>query len=304
MLISYVISTVVVFIFFLVGVFSLVTILSNQEGVMYAINNPVYSGKDIPCYINRVDVITPNTRQVAFDNTMAKGCCELIENIYSGHMDVDDMVLHKSFTYDKTDTIPFGCILTRGDIIFVVFRGSKMNVEWVNNLKFYQNNYKEASEKYRNVPSFMKTDTNIKIHCGHLNVYNRIYLLILKVVRNLMKLKKYQICFSGHSMGGCISLILSTEFAFKDFDVISYVFGCPRTGNIDFAKYVDNSSAIIYRVVNTEDSVAESTMSVAPNMKHHEQLYFYSHCGEVKYFTNNWFSVSNNHSISIHRSFF
>jgi hypothetical protein len=304
MVISYVISTVVVFIFFVLGVFSLVTVLSNQEGVMYAINNPVYLGTDRQVYINRVSIVTPVTKQVTFDTTMAKGCCELIENVYSGHMDVDDMVLHKSFTYNKTDTIPFCCILTRGDIIFVVFRGSKMNAEWVNNLKFYQNNYKEACDVYRNVPSFMGSDPGIKIHSGHLNVYDRIYLLIMKTVRNLSKSKKYQICFTGHSMGGCMSLILGTEFSFRGFDVVSYVFACPRTGNLEFAKYVDDSSALIYRVVNTEDSVSESTMSVAPNTKNHKKLYFYAHCGDVKYYAKNWFSVSNNHSISIHRSFF
>lgn len=292
------ITFAVIFIFFIIGVISTLTIMTNKDPVKYSIYNTIKFQTINKPYKYRNIIQTPDVLGVGFSNVMAKACCNLIENIYIDNMKVDNMKVHKIISYSSGDKFIY--ILSRGDVIFVVLRGTLHIQEWINNFKFHQNNYNESLKTNVNTPLFMKTNENIKIHSGFLSTYSRVYTEILDTISELNKISQRQICFSGHSMGGSIAILLGLEFARLGYVTDVYAFGSPRVGNVSFSDYVTKSTANIYRVENTEDAISQSIVSVAPNMTKHDEPYFYSHCGEEHYFTTNWFSIHNNHSIQIY----
>lgn len=62
--------------------------------------------------------------------------------------------------------------------------------------------------------------------------------------------------FTGHSKGGAEATILSTYMAGLNYNVQGLVtFGCPRVGNKEFAKFVEDSIPYIHRYQNRYDCV-------------------------------------------------
>jgi len=305
MQLSTLITVIVIFVFFLVGVLSIVTVLTNEESVRYTMFNSIKYGYITPVFTSYTDIDLPYTIENSeFDMKLAHSCSLLVENVYAKNMKVEGTVIEKIIDYDKSDKTPFAYILTKGDVIYVIFRGTWVLSEWLNNLKLNQLDHKGASDLYINVPTFMRVDPNIMIHNGFLNVYDRIYKQVFETIDHLMSLPgtDYRICVTGHSLGGSTSAIVGTELRYRGYkNVLVYAFGTPRTGNPTFSRYVEKLDDFkMYSIMNTEDNVAQAILSVSPNSKQHDSPFFYSFCGNDIYFSNNWYSAYYNHSIMMY----
>lgn len=301
--VSTIIAVTVSLLFFVIGVLSTVLFVSNEESVRYTVFNPIKWGQDKMVFNHRSDIYLPSNLDGydSFNLKLSSSVCFLVENVYSSSMEVDGTVIHKMVKYERgPDTQPFAYVITKGDVIYIPFRGTSGILEWANNTKIDQDNYKSAVKKFKQAPTFMRSDSNIMIHNGFLNSYNRIALPILEMVKVLMDMNpNYSICVSGHSMGGSVGAILSSELYFLGYKKLTcYLFGTPRTGNKAFADYIDNCEGLkMYAVVNTEDIFVQGVPAVAPNVYHHDKPYFYSFCGQTIYFSENWYSNYYNHAI-------
>lgn len=302
MQISTIITIAVILVFFLVGVLSVVTILTNEESVRYTLLNSIKYGHDKAIFVSRKQIPLPEQiDSTDFNISLAHSCCLLIENVYAMNMKVEGTTIEKIIDYDKSDKTPFAYVLTKGDVIYVVFRGTWKMSEWFNNLKLNQLDHKSSSKLYNNSPTFMRVDPNIMIHNGFLNVYDRIYKQLFSTIEHLTSLpgSNYSICVTGHSLGGSVASIVGAELRQRGYsNIIVYTFGTPRTGNPTYAGFIEKLDGLeMYSVLNTEDSVAQAIMAVSPNNRQHDSPYFYSFCGNDIYFSNNWYSTYYNHSI-------
>lgn len=305
MQLSTIITVIVIFVFFVVGVLSIVTLLTNEESLRYTLINTVKYPYESPVFTKRKSIELPGAiANREFDMELAHGCAQLIENIYANGMDVEGVVVQKRIDYNRADDKPFVYVLTKGNVIYVVIRGTNLVMtEWLNNLKVDQQGYDGARKMYDNTPTFMRTDPNIMIHNGFLAVYDRVAPQLLKTIEHLMTLNKdYSICLTGHSMGGSVSAIIGAELEFRGYNnILIYVFGTPRTGNPTFTKYIEQVVELeMYAIMNTEDNVAQTILAVSPNGKQNDSPFYYSFCGNDIYFSNNWYSMYYNHSIMIY----
>lgn len=100
---------------------------------------------------------------------------------------------------------------------------------------------------------------------------------MLEVYKN----EEVSITFTGHSLGGVMSILAATDLVYggknkintslekKQVPITVFAFGCPRIGDLDFKKIVDSQPLNILRIVNVPD--------VAP----HYPLLLYAEIGEV-----------------------
>ena len=301
--VSTLIAIVVSFLFFVIGVLSTMIFVSNEESVRYTIFNPIKWGHDKMVFNHRSDIYLPSDLKGydSFNMKLSSSCCYLIENVYSQDMNVTDTVIHKTMSYERSsDKRPFVYVMTKGDVIYIPIRGTAGLAEWVNNVKIYQDNYKSSIKQFKNTPSFMRSDNNIMIHNGFLDSYNRVAAPIIDMIKILMDMNpNYFICLTGHSMGGAVASILSSELNFLGYkNVTTYLFGTPRVGNKAFADYIENCEGMnMYSVLNTEDNIAQAIPAVSPNTSQHDNPFFYSFCGQSIYFSENWYSTYYNHAI-------
>jgi len=56
----------------------------------------------------------------------------------------------------------------------------------------------------------------------------------------------------------------------------------------------------LYRIVNTSDVAPTFPVSVSPNFDDPENPFIYDHCGNAVYFTDNWKSLVNNHTLAVY----
>jgi predicted lipase len=304
--VSTVIAVTVSFMLFLVGILSIVLIVANEESVRYSFFNPIKWGHDKLVFNHRSKIDKLPLSLVEYDSfnlELSSYCAYLIENVYAKQMNVKGTVLHKRVNYNRSDSLPFAYVLTKGNVIYIPFRGTGQLVEWLNNVETNQDNYTLAKKSYANTPSFMRSNHGIMIHHGFLGTYNRLSSQIIGIVETLMRTNPdYRICITGHSMGGSVAAIFAAQFHFMGYqNTVCYLLGTPRTGNDAFADYIDNCENLnMYAIMNTEDIFPQAVPAVSPNMSQHDKPYFYSFCGQTIYFTENWYSNYHNHSIVVY----
>ena len=301
--VSTIIAVVVSFMLFLIGILSIVLLVANEESVRYSLFNPIKWGHDKLVYNHRSRIDGLPSSIIGYDsfNLELSSCCAyLVENTYAKQMNVKGTVVHKRVNYNRSDSLPFAYVITKGDVIYISFRGTGQFVEWFGNIETSQDNYTMSKKIYVNTPSFMRSNHGIMLHHGFLGTYNRISSQIIGIVQTLMDTNpNYRICITGHSMGGSVASIFASQFHFMGYrDIVCYLFGTPRTGNYAFADYIENCENLkMYAVVNTEDIFTQAVPAVSPNMSQHNKPYFYSFCGQTIHFSENWYSVWQNHSI-------
>lgn len=72
------------------------------------------------------------------------------------------------------------------------------------------------------------------------------------------------IYFIGHSLGGGLASIAAAYYAYNYNNlkpIKLHTFGCPRVGNNDFVKYIENSNIDNWRVYNKNDIVSKIPLS-------------------------------------------
>ena len=145
-----------------------------------------------------------------------------------------------------SEPIPIAFIAKNDDNIYVVFRGTKTIVEWIDDAMFAQ------------VP-YTFVDDGGMTEQGFTNIYGTIHDSIVNAVNNLSSTGTFSNLFiTGHSLGAALAILavpeLTENTSFKN--PIMYNFAGPRVGNIHFVNELYNPLNITsWRVVNTNDVV-------------------------------------------------
>src|SRR3972149_9243196 len=145
-----------------------------------------------------------------------------------------------------SEPTPIAFIAKNDDNIYVVFRGTKTIVEWIDDAMFAQ------------VP-YTFVDDGGMTEQGFTNIYGTIHDLIVDAVNNLSNTGTFSNLFiTGHSLGAALAILavpeLTENTSFKN--PIMYNFAGPRVGNIHFVNELYNPLNITsWRVVNTNDVV-------------------------------------------------
>ncbi|KAJ6522280.1 alpha/beta-hydrolase, partial [Mycena capillaripes] len=85
-------------------------------------------------------------------------------------------------------------------------------------------------------------DKSFNVHSGFLAAYNDVAEVVLTTVKaQLAKFPKYTLVVTGHSLGGALAALgaSSLKTVFPSATLKLYTFGQPRTGDAQFAKYVE-----------------------------------------------------------------
>jgi len=95
----------------------------------------------------------------------------------------------------------------------------------------------------------MRTDqNNVKTHKGFLSAFQKIQPDVIQQIQSLLD---YGLYVTGHSLGGALALIATSEINSDNLGAC-YTFGSPKVGNEEFD---DKIKAPIYRVINSFDVV-------------------------------------------------
>jgi hypothetical protein len=95
----------------------------------------------------------------------------------------------------------------------------------------------------------MRVDqNNVKTHKGFLSAFQKIQ---EDVTQQLQSLADYGLYVTGHSLGGALALIATSEIVSDNLSAC-YTFGSPKVGNEEFD---DEIKAPIYRIINSFDVV-------------------------------------------------
>lgn len=133
--------------------------------------------------------------------------------------------------------------------IVLVFRGSHNIRNWLQNFVY----------EYSEVPYA----PGARVHKGFWDSSNALVPYFLKALASeLNAYPGYRFAVVGHSLGGSQAIIGAIEVHRRlkvPFEKISvFTFGQPRTGNVEFARYVNSLPMQVTRVVNENDMVPHS----------------------------------------------
>ena len=135
---------------------------------------------------------------------------------------------------------------------------------------------------------------DIEVHMGFNNAVFKhgLFDRVLKTVQSvLQKHPHYQLVTTGHSLGASDSILTSVAMSQKfgpDRNILSVNFGCPRTGNRAWRKYVNGLSNVgIWRFVNSVDIVPRLPDARFVHVGHTVQMdksggrAYYFHYGDI-----------------------
>lgn len=112
--------------------------------------------------------------------------------------------------------------------------------------------------------SGVKYPTGALCHTGFQNAYNAVASQVISIVRaQLTQFPKYTIRVTGHSLGGALASLaaVSMQQNFPSNLVFAYTLGQPRTGDYNYAQFVDTlfpfrlGKPTFMRAIHTNDGV-------------------------------------------------
>jgi triacylglycerol lipase len=135
----------------------------------------------------------------------------------------------------------FGFVIANDQYVYVAFRGTKTELDWLADFKFDQEIFPFA-------------DGCGSVHSGFLSIYRSCREELLSIVKELALGRK--IFITGHSLGGTLATLFGFELAISGICTPNiYTFGSPKVGNSLFKqKYEENVRQSI-RFVNLYDMV-------------------------------------------------
>ncbi|SMN15831.1 Putative lipase [uncultured Candidatus Thioglobus sp.] len=145
---------------------------------------------------------------------------------------------------------PLGFIASKGEDIYISWRGVDSIEEWIEVAEFEQEECTCLEEKSKVESGFYQIYTSTEESCSPQDK-----------VLNFLKARqiKGNIYVTGHSMGGALAVLNALDIAknTKYKEPILYSFAAPRTGSPNYASIYDNTIAYSWRVVNSNDKVPE-----------------------------------------------
>lgn len=300
MILARVLTVIILTIFVIVGVTSIVYISTNASPLRFAVYNnikckdstscitPLNNQFEIPSQIDTSDI---NTKLAAIS-------CDLIgrveARVYNTEYGLEAISkISNSFNDKKIFTV----IWKYENSLFISFRGTWAIQEWINNFNISQVSKYDITDEFRDIPVCMENNNKVMIHKGFVKLYSEIKYSFIKQIENNAD-KNTPIIISGHSLGAAIATILGLDLKLLGYNCCVYSFSSPRIGNKEFSKTVTDSKLPVFRINNTEDTIPDTPTSVSPNFTNHDMPYFYYHTGTLYTFSDNWFSIFNNHSLA------
>ena len=154
----------------------------------------------------------------------------------------------------------------QGRNLIVTFRASSTLENWIENLKFFQEQLPWNS-----------ISPNIWVHKGFFETYQSILQqltpLIVKGVENVSR-----VIFTGHSLGGALASLAMVDFVRQGIVPSDFVqlitFGSPRVGNLEWSKYFQSlfEPYQSIRVVNQRDIVPHLPLADIPFIPIYNQI--------------------------------
>jgi hypothetical protein len=187
-----------------------------------------------------------------------------------------------------TDTVrwvdkpcPIGFLATAPGQVFVIFRGTLTDYEWVKvNFRFLQKDC-----------DFDRFGDGCA-HAGFLKYYRTIRKTLLKRLAAL-GLAGQQVVIAGHSLGGALSALAALDLAGEDHDgtTVHHVnFGAPRVFDARLARHYEGLPVTTFRVVNVEDVVTAVPLPALSELT-------FQHVGTPLCFSAQYGSVGDNHAM-------
>ena len=133
-----------------------------------------------------------------------------------------------------------GLVYIFDDSIIVSFRGTEFRGDEIIDAKF---------------DSYTYPGTTVSVHTGFHKYFDSLKDQLFDIIS---KNPGKKVFITGHSLGASTALIAGYELLtkFPDMDLNIYVFGCPKTGNLDFVQSFKKANVV--SIVNYFDIVPES----------------------------------------------
>ena len=263
--------------------------LKYKKALEIPIYNKLQCG-EIYCLTQIVDLPIPDQKDQTFNVEVARFLADLIVRIsraVNEPFTEPHTLKNELLMYDSKKNPIFGVLWTNNSIAYIAFRGTMEPQEWMQNFT-----YKQQHALFLN-----NSKNSPNIHSGFLEVYNNFR---NNLIHKIKELKPTQIFIAGHSLGGAIATICGLDLKILGYNTIVYNFASPRVGDDKFCDLVKNSNLPLYRIVNTSDVAPTFPVSVSPNFDDPEKPFIYNHCGNAIYFTDNWKSIVNNHTLAVY----
>lgn len=294
-----VVIIIATFIAFIVTIISIIVVILNAY--KYSVNNNLYckeNGGDCEVEYKTFEKISYpkelHKENIVFSKTLGKFFAKLIINWncnvslmnVENPLHITDKLIKKQHIHLKLDGSPiFGVLLENDNIAIILFRGTSTKKEWALNRKTIQTKFSHLG------------DEDLMIHRG----FNEFFNMILPQMRNILQSidENKRIIFTGHSLGGVMSVLYSVFARFKFHrDVYCFNFGKPRIGNEEWQKKVDSEMKDrIFRIGNEDDLITNLPPSVTMNLKNPKKPGIFRHEGRYIYISANKRSLALNHSI-------
>ncbi|RDA87047.1 hypothetical protein CP532_3231 [Ophiocordyceps camponoti-leonardi (nom. inval.)] len=117
-----------------------------------------------------------------------------------------------------------------------------------------------------------------KVHKGFLKSWNSVAYDTINTVQEILDSNpNMRITITGQSLGAALASLATTTFRGLGFNIKTYTFGQPRTGNQQYADFVDDltSRETMFRVTHTNDGVPQMAPT-ALGFRHHATEYWQS----------------------------
>ena len=291
----------------LVGILSIIVVLyllvkwlKYKKALQIPIYNKLQCG-EIYCLANIVDLPIPDQKDQIFNVKVARFLADLIVRIsraVSEPFTEPHTLKNELLMYDSQKNPIFGVLWSNDDIAYIAFRGTMETQEWMQNFTYRQTPFPKSNKMKQQHALFLNNSKNSpNIHSGFLEVYNNFR---NNLIDKIKQLKPKQVLIGGHSLGGAIATICGLDLKILGYNTIVYNFASPRVGDDEFCNLINKSNLPLYRVVNTSDVAPTFPVSVSPNFDDPENPFIYNHCGNAVYFTDNWKSLINNHTLGVY----
>ena len=291
----------------LVGILSIIVVLyllvkwlKYKKALQIPIYNKLQCG-EIYCLANIVDLPIPDQKDQIFNVKVARFLADLIVRIsraVSEPFTEPHTLKNELLMYDSQKNPIFGVLWSNDDIAYIAFRGTMDTQEWMQNFTYRQTPFPKSNKMKQQHALFLNNSKNSpNIHSGFLEVYNNFR---NNLIDKIKQLKPKQVLIGGHSLGGAIATICGLDLKILGYNTIVYNFASPRVGDDEFCNLINKSNLPLYRVVNTSDVAPTFPVSVSPNFDDPENPFIYNHCGNAVYFTDNWKSLINNHTLGVY----
>jgi hypothetical protein len=163
----------------------------------------------------------------------------------------------------------FIAVNDRHEQIIVSFRGSLSLLNWISNLRVWQ----------ETVPWGQAGS----VHSGFLSVYKKMASVVQSgLLEQQLLHPHYSVLFTGHSLGGALASLAAVDQAVNTTRRVSLItFGQPRVGNLEWSQFVNTTlSGTLQRWVNKADLVPHLPL-YSLRFVHHPREYWVGVDGRV-----------------------